>query len=197
MKFIFLVVVVFYSTFTSAGVFKCTSENGQTTYQTSPCAVEKNATEFNITAGSHTKLSTAKQKSAMILHRQQQEEQEKKLAQLKIKQQQEQLKKDALLESMKNQLHIKNNASRFSPFAIPPYTEGKRPPVVEIFKSRLPEIERYRRQAAEVALAKGDCGRVEGTELNIKSKQDNLNFFVECSSGKKVYLSEQELNTQP
>lgn len=197
MKFIILAAITFFSTIASAGVYKCTGEDGKTTYQTSPCTNENNATEFNVAAGNHTNLSDTKQKSAMKLQKQKQEEQEKHLAELKIRQKQEQLKNDALIESIKNQQHIKDNPTRYSPFAIPPYVENKRPPVVEIFKSRLPEIERFRREAAEKALARGDCGRVEGTELNIKSKQDNLNFFVECSSGKQVYLSEKELKAQP
>ncbi len=198
MKFIILVAITFFSTIASAaGVYKCTGENGKTTYQTSPCSNENNATAFNVAAGNHIRLLDAKEKSAMKLQQQQLEEQEKQLAELKLRQHQEQLKNDALIESIKNQQHIKDNPSKYSPFAIPPYTDNKRPPVVEIFKSRLPEIERYRREAAEVVLARGDCGRVEGTELNIKSKQDNLNFFVECSSGKQVYLSEKELTVQP
>ena len=97
MKYIFLVAIVFIPSFTMAGVFKCTGENGKIIYQTSPCADEKNATEFNVTAGSHTKQSEAKQKSAMDLQRQQWEEQKKILAQSKLRQQQEQLKEDALL----------------------------------------------------------------------------------------------------
>jgi hypothetical protein len=69
------------------------------------------------------------------------------------------------------------------------------PPQVENFAARLPEIERFRRLAAEKALATDHCGRVEAVELNTKSTQDALVFLVDCSSGKKYYLTEQEIKS--
>ena len=42
------------------------------------------------------------------------------------------------------------------------------------YESRLPEIERFRRQAAQKALETGKCQRVEADELNSKSKVGSL-----------------------
>jgi hypothetical protein len=50
-----------------------------------------------------------------------------------------------------------------------------------------------RRQAAEKALATGQCERVEAAELNLKSSKAALVFLIDCSSGKHFYYTEQEL----
>jgi len=67
---------------------------------------------------------------------------------------------------------------------------------VQNFSARLPDIERFRRLAAEKALATNQCGRVEAAELNSKSTDDALVFLVDCSSAKKYYFSEQELKSE-
>lgn len=98
-----------------------------------------------------------------------------------------------MIESAKNQFLIKNNPDKFSPYAIPPYVPEKLPDLVKLYQTRLADIERLRRQAAEKALVSGQCIRVESVELDSKSTKDALLFAINCSSGKSFYFKEQEL----
>lgn len=189
MRFILVFWGILFSAHAAAGVYKCTGSDGKTAYQSTPCLAGQSNVELNVKTGSATDLDE---------QRKQQEEQRKKLDQdklerEKLKQQQAQLHKAAADESAKNQLLIKNNPEKFSAYAIPPYLPGQLPDVAQNYQDRLPDIERLRRQAAEQALATGQCGRVEASELNARSSRDALVFLINCSSGKSVYLTEQEL----
>jgi hypothetical protein len=73
------------------------------------------------------------------------------------------------------------------------YVPEKLPDLVKAYQSRLPEIERLRRLAAEKALASDQCIRVESVELNGKSTKEALMFLTNCSSGKSFYFKELEL----
>jgi hypothetical protein len=117
----------------------------------------------------------------------------KKLEEQELLQKQAAFKQSAMDESAKNQFLIKNNPQKFSAFAIPPYKFDDLTPLVKSYQSRLPDIERMRRLAAEKALATGQCGRVEAAELNPKSTKNALVILVDCSSAKKFYVSEQEM----
>lgn len=125
---------------------------------------------------------------------QEQKAQEEKLEQEQLAKKQTQLKQDATSESAKNQFLIKNNPDKFSAFSIPPYAPDQLPELVKSFYSRLPDIERLRRHAAEKALASGQCSRVEASELHNKSSKRALVFSVDCSSGKNFQFTEQELS---
>src|SRR5690606_29885892 len=55
---------------------------------------------------------------------------------------------------------------RIQPYALLPYTEQSYPKTVREFRSRLPEIEAYRRKIAEIALDSNKCDKVEMSELS-------------------------------
>lgn len=180
----------------SAGVYKCTDANGNKTYRSKPCVEGQSNVELNVKTGSGTDLNQQEKQKALSQQEQETQESQKKLEGEQLLQKQAQLKQSALDESAKNQFLIKNNPQKFSAFAIPPYKFDDLPPLVKIYQSRLPDIERFRRQAAERSLATGQCGRVESVELNQKSTKDALVILVDCSSSKKFYVTEQELGNQ-
>jgi hypothetical protein len=187
-----LVVILATSLFSStsfSGVFKCTDNQGNTAYQSSPCAQEKNALEIDIKTGGQTDLSLQlKQK------KQEQEAQKQQKAELQKKIEQEaQRKKDLAEQSKINQQLIKNNPIQFTAFAIPPYTPDNLPELVKLHELRLPEIEKFRRIAAQKALSTGECTRVEAAELSVKSKPEKLVFSINCSSAKTFFFNETEL----
>lgn len=176
-----------------AGVYKCTDDKGNTAYQAAPCAEENVASEINIKTGGHTDLSVKRkqeeEKEELDLELQKKQEAEK---QKKIELE-EKRKKDAAEQSALNQQLIRDNHIQFSAFAIPPYKFDKLSAFVKQFEARLPEIEKFRRLAAQKALSTGECIRVEGDELSVKSKADQLVFKVDCSSAKKFFFNESEL----
>lgn len=172
-----------------SGVYKCTDDQGNTAYQSSPCAQEKNALEIDIKTGGLTDLSLQlKQK------KQEQEEQKQQEAEEKAKIEREAKRKIDLAEQSKiNQQLIKNNPIQYTAFAIPPYTAENLPTLVKQYEERLPEIEKSRRLAAQKALSTGECKRVESADLSVKSKPKQLVFSIDCSSSKTFYFNEAEL----
>lgn len=101
----------------------------------------------------------------------------------------------------KNQYDFEAEFSR-SPYkdkieksSLRPYSEGGYPKTVKEFKARLNEVEMYRLKAAEKALASGKCDYVQISELSTKSTLSNLMFFVDCSNGQRVRLTEREMDT--
>jgi hypothetical protein len=176
-----------------AGVYKCTDSQGKTAYQSSPCAEEKTALEIDLKTGGATDLAA----------RVKQKEQEKELKQQKELEQQIELEKqqakeakrikDASEQSAINQQQIKDNPVQYSAFAIPPYRHDKLPALVKKFEARLPEIEKFRRLAAQKALATGECNRVESDELSAASQPNQLIFSIDCSTAKNFQYNEAEL----
>jgi hypothetical protein len=188
MRITLLILGCLFSSCTFAGIYKCTNADGKTDYQSKPCDSEQKAIEINIKTGGSTDLQEQeKQKQAL-----EQKEQEEKLEQEQTVKKQNQLKQDAMSESAKNQFLIKNNPEKFSTFAIPPYAPDNLPALVKSFEFRLPDIERFRRLAAEKALASGQCQRVESSEFHSKSTKKEFFFSVDCSSGKNFQFSEKE-----
>ena len=187
--------LISFSSHSQAGVYKCIDGGGKTSYQAKPCADEKTSIEVNVKTGGLTDLGAKleKQEKEGELKKQQvveqQEEAEEKIAK------DERRKKDAIEQSAINQQLVKDNPVQFSAFAIPPYRYGKLPSLVQSLETRLPEIERFRRVAAQKALETGQCGRVESDELSIKSKIDRLVFSVDCSSAKNFQFNESELGS--
>jgi hypothetical protein len=177
----------------SAGVYKCTAADGNTVYQSSPCDAGQSKKAINTKTGVSTDLDAEQNKQLSEQNKQQVDIEKQKAEEAQLAQKLEQLKQDALKEREKNQLLIKNNPKQFSAYAIPPYLPDALPTLAKTFQDRLPDIERLRRQAAEKALASGECGRVEADELNLKSTKDALVILVDCSSGKSFYFAEQEL----
>ncbi|WP_334168729.1 DUF4124 domain-containing protein [Methylobacter sp.] len=177
-----------FSICTFAGIYKCTDINGKTDYQSKPCDPERKTVQINIKTGSSTELDQEKQKQDLA-----KKEQDESLEQEQTLKKHAQLKQDALSESAKNQFLIKNNPEKFSAFSIPPYDLDQLPDLIKNYQTRLPDIERLRRQAAEKALASNQCIRVEASELDGKSTKRSFVFSVSCSSGKSFYFTEQEL----
>ncbi len=193
MKNLFFVFALCLSVDSWAGVFKCTDASGHTNYQSSPCTVEHKAVQMNTKTGSSVDLNA--------LERQQAAEAELKKQQSAQEQTEQQAKLDAIaknkqdarVQSEMTQTLIKQNPMQFSAFAIPPYDPEKLPAQVKPFETRLPDVEKFRRLAAQKALASGECQRIETDELTAKSKLDQLNFLINCSSGKTFLFNEADL----
>jgi hypothetical protein len=193
MRFTLLILGYLFSVYASAGIFKCTDANGNTEYRSTPCEIGRSNVEINIKTGANTDLDEKNRKQALAEKEQQAALEKQRLEKEQQVSNQANLYKEAVNESAKNQLLIKNNPGKFSAYAIPPYLPGKLTDLVKTYQDRLPEIERLRRQAAEKALATGQCIRVESVELHSKSTKDALMFSINCSSGKSYYLNEQEI----
>ncbi len=193
MKNLFFVFALCLSVDSWAGVFKCTDATGHTNYQSSPCTVEHKAVQMNTKTGSSVDLNAQERQQAADadLKKQQslqeQAEQQAKLDAIA------KAKQDVKSQSELTQNLIKQNPMQFSAFAIPPYDPDKLPAQVKPFESRLADVEKFRRLAAQKALASGECQRIEADELTAKSKLDQLNFLINCSSGKTFLLNEAEL----
>ncbi len=188
MRITLFILGIFFSACTFAGIYKCTDVNDKTNYQSKPCDDEHKTIEINIKTGSSNELDGQKQQELS-----EQKEQEDQLEQELMSKKLTELKQDAMSESAKNQFLIKNNPESFSAFSIPPYDFDDLPALVKSFQNKLPEIERFRRQAAEKALATNQCKRVEASELSIKSTKKTFIFSVDCSSGKNFQYTGQEL----
>ena len=89
-----------------------------------------------------------------------------------------------------------NYEERIQSYALLPYTEQGYPKTVREFRSRLPEIERYRRKIAEIALDSGKCDKVEMSELSTDSSIRSLKFWVDCTNGQRIYLTEREIDSK-
>lgn len=176
-----------------AGAYKCTDASGNTHYQSSPCTENTQAHEINLKTFSKTDLNAEEQKAKQEaeLKKQQSAKQEnnKQAEELRI----EARNKQAQAESELTQALIKQKSKEFSAYAIPTYEPNKLPDTVKPFIERLPEIERYRRIAAEKALATLQCQRVEDDQLTSKSAPSALVFLVSCSTGKTFFYNESEL----
>lgn len=175
-----------------SGVYKCTDAGGKTQYQSKPCAEAEEAFEMNIKTGTALDLNEQRKKEAMMEEQQEQLQQQQQM----LEQQLQKRKQESLAQSEITQALIKNNPKQYSAFAIPPYDPENLPALVKQFEKRLPDIEKFRRLAAQKALLSGQCQRVEADELNIKSQKDMLVFLVDCSTGKSFYFNETELNGQ-
>lgn len=189
MRITALILASLFSVGAFAEIYKCTDTEGKTDYQSIPCKPEFKTEQINIKTGTADDRESEQQ---ALEQKKQDEKSEQELTQRR----EAQLKQDAIDESAKNQFVIKNNPDKFSVFAIPPYALDDLPDLVKNHQNRLPDIERFRRVAAEKALATGACVRVEASILHRKSTKKHLTFSVTCSSGKDFYFTEQELTQQ-
>ena len=193
MRFTLLILGSLFSAYASAGIYKCTDANGNKEYRYNPCQTGHTNVEINVKTGTSTNLDDKNNQQALAQKEQLAIQEKQKLEQEQLLKKQAKTNREAMNEGAKNQFLIKSNPDRFSAYAIPPYVPEKLPDLVKTYQSRLPEIERMRRQAAEKALASGQCIRVESVELHSKSTKDALMFLINCSSGKAFYLKEQDL----
>lgn len=188
MKFVVMLSTLFFTGPLYAGVYKCTDALGKTTYQSQPCQAEKESAEIDLKTGTLITHEAEKRQRALEL--------KKEREQMELQRRREQLIEATREQSEINQELIKNNPTRFTAYAIPPYTERDHPDFIDFFNWRMPDIERYRRKAAERVLQQGLCARVEASELNMRSQSDNLVFLVDCSSGKSFFFDERQLDTK-
>jgi len=174
-------------------VYKCTDASGRTNYQSAPCAEQNKAMEINPKTGGAVDLNAQAQQQAFLTEQQKQQELQKRAEEQAKIEAFKQFKTQVQAEHELTQSLIKQNPLQFSAFAIPVYDPDKLPPQVKPFTSRLVEIEKFRRLAAQKALASGQCQRVEADELNSTSKPDLLAFLINCSSGVSFHFTETEL----
>ncbi|MGZ5532414.1 MAG: DUF4124 domain-containing protein [Methylomonas sp.] len=177
-----------------ARVYKCTDASGHTDYQSSPCAEEKKSVQMNPKTGGSVDITAQEQQKALNAEQQKQQELQKEAEEQARTEGIARRKKLAQAESELTQALIKQKPTQFSAYAIPVYDPDQLPDSVKPFEPRLPEIEKFRRLAAQKALATGKCQRVEADELNnMRSKPDSLVILVNCSSGASFYFNETEL----
>ncbi len=189
MRITLLILGSLFSVGAFAEIYKCTDTNGKTNYQSKTCDQKHKTVQINIKTGGSTSTDALDQEKLAV----EQKNKDIKLEQEQLLKKQTQLKQDTMSESAKNQFLIKNNTEKYSAFSIPPYVPDQLSDLVKNYQSRLPDIERLRRQAAEKALASGQCTRVEASELHGKSTKKSLVFSIDCSSGKNFHFTEQEL----
>lgn len=178
---------------TWAGVYKCTSADGRTNYQSSPCTEDRKAVQINTKTGNQVdlnQLEKQQQMNAEQLKQLEMEQQASEQAKLAAIQQRNQ---SAQAQSEQTQALVKQNPLQFSAYAIPAYTPDKLPATVKPFEERLADIEKFRRLAAQKALSTNQCQRVEADELHTKSTKAQLVFLINCSSGASYYFNESEL----
>ncbi len=84
-------------------------------------------------------------------------------------------------------------SNRIDPSGLSPYTMKGYPKTVKKYKTRLKEIEHFRRRTAEMVLDSGKCKFVEYVELSTKSSINDLIFFADCRNGHRVFLNEREI----
>ena len=179
--------------FDSWAVYKCTDATGHTNYQASPCAEQHKTVEINPKTGGTIDLNAQAQAQANLSDQQKQLELQKQAEEQAKLEAFNEFKKQVLAEHELTQSLVKQNPQKFSAFAIPIYEPGKLLGYIQPFTSRLVEIEKFRRLAAQKALASGQCQRVESDELNMQSKPDLLVFLVKCSTGASFHFNETEL----
>ncbi len=196
MKIIYLIntllFISFFSAQSFAGVYKCTDKAGRTAYQSKPCADESNGLKIDIKTGGSTDLGSKLRQQER--DRQLKQQQEKQRQQAKARESER--ISEANRQSAINQKLVRDNPVQYTAFAIPPYKHDQLSELIKPFAERLPEIERFRRIAAQKALATGDCKRVESNQLSIQSQPDKLIITVDCSSAKTFQFSEQQLLNQ-
>lgn len=176
-----------------AGVYKCTDSSGHTFYQSSPCTEQHKSIQINPKTGGSVDLTSQALLQSLGNEQNKQMELQKQAEENAKQEALAERKKQAQAESELTQAMIKQNPLQYSAYAIPAYDPDKLPGSVKPFESRLPDIEKFRRLAAQKALDSGKCQRVEADELNYKSKADLLVFLINCSSGASFNYNETEL----
>lgn len=88
-----------------------------------------------------------------------------------------------------------NYAARIREYAIDKYTPAQYPSLTAKYRSRLTEIEKLRRTAAERVIDSGKCDYVENVQLSDQSSLRSLKFFINCTNENLIYLTEADLNS--
>ena len=88
-----------------------------------------------------------------------------------------------------------NYTTRIRDYAIDEYTPAQYPKLTTKYRSRLTEIEKFRRTAAERVIDSGKCDYVENVQLSDESTLRSLKFFIDCANENRIYLTEAELKS--
>lgn len=85
-------------------------------------------------------------------------------------------------------------ARKIGIYALVPYDVENYPKTFEKYGTRMKEIEKLRRKAAEMAADSEKCDRVEMAELSsLKSSLNHLHFWVDCKNKERIRLDEFEI----
>ncbi|MDD1608050.1 MAG: hypothetical protein CG439_1606 [Methylococcaceae bacterium NSP1-2] len=195
MRFTLIILGCLISSYVCAAnnVYKCIDTSGKKEYQATPCGEGLTKSTLNIKTGSSVNLDEEKKQQELKQKEEQAKIEEQKLTKQQKLEKQASIDKEAIAESENNQALIKSDPKKYSAFAIPPYAPDKLSDLIQNYRDRLADIERLRRASAQKALASGQCERVEASELDAKSTKIILTFFVNCSTGKTFYFTEQDL----
>ncbi|MDD1610112.1 MAG: DUF4124 domain-containing protein [Methylococcaceae bacterium] len=197
MRFTLIILGCLISSYVCAAnnVYKCIDTSGKKEYQATPCGEGLTKSTLNIKTGSSVNLDEEKKQQELKQKEEQAKIEEQKLTKQQKLEKQASIDKEAIAESENNQALIKSDPKKYSAFAIPPYAPDKLSDLIQNYRDRLADIERLRRASAQKALASGQCERVEASELDAKSTKIILTFFVNCSTGKTFYFTEQDLKS--
>lgn len=88
---------------------------------------------------------------------------------------------------------LENYERRIRSYAIDAYTAKSYPQTYKKYRLRLPEIEKMRRAAAEMAIDSGKCDYVENVQLSDKSSPTALVFFIDCENRARIFLTEDDI----
>lgn len=78
-------------------------------------------------------------------------------------------------------------------YVLSPYTPSDYPVVFEKYGSRIADLERFRRAAAEKAAGSPSCDKVAVAEVSDRGSINDLQFFVDCENATRFRFSETEL----
>lgn len=93
-------------------------------------------------------------------------------------------------------LATSNHKAEIPDYVLSPYTADQHPKLFAAFGSRIADVERLRRAAAEKAAATPTCDRVEFAQLSLdRSSLSDLNYFVDCANTTRFRFSETELSS--
>ncbi|MNO88608.1 hypothetical protein D3C76_800630 [compost metagenome] len=88
-----------------------------------------------------------------------------------------------------------NYAKSIQSYALDKYTSAQYPKLTAKYHSRLTEIEKLRRRAAERVVDSGKCDTVENVQLSDESTLKALKFFIDCGNSSRFYLTESEIKS--
>lgn len=89
-----------------------------------------------------------------------------------------------------------NYEGKIEDYALEPYTaKGGFEKTIKKYNSRLNEITKFRKLAAEKAIDSGKCDTVVASELSDSSTLKHMKFWVDCNNGERIYLDEYQLKS--
>lgn len=80
-------------------------------------------------------------------------------------------------------------------YVLTPYTRDSWPKTFEKYGDRMPELEKYRRLAAEATARNPECDKVISSDISDEGSYASMQFFVDCENMKRFRFSEAELGS--